>query len=448
MPRTHADGPDPSQVAVEAYIFLYPLVNMDVFRRQLTNIEPGRRPGFGPMNTINHMRAFPPGDLKVVARPNFDTLYSSVWLDLTAGPVIVSAPDTRGRLYLLPMLDMWTDAFAVPGSRASGTEAGHFGVVPPGWEATLPSGVTRIDAPTRYVWIFARTQTNGPSDYEAVHQVQDGYLVTPLSRWGRDPERVTITIDPTVDMTTPIKDQVDQMSAATFFTYAAELMGQHPPHLTDWSMVARMKRIGIEPGMNFDLAALDQGTRRALEQAPAAARQAMQEKLPTLARVVNGWQMNTDTVGVYGNYYLKRALFTILGMGAIPPEEGIYPLAFTDADGTRLNGENDYVLHFDRQNLPPVYAFWSVTMYDQEGFQVPNSINRFALGDRDPLRYNADGSLDLHIQPENPGRERESNWLPSAPGPFDLTMRLYLPGPEAITGQWNPPPLRRSPAKR
>jgi hypothetical protein len=158
--------------------------------------------------------------------------------------------------------------------------------------------------------------------------------------------------------------------------------------------------------------------------------------------------MNTDTVGVYGNYYLKRALFTILGMGAIPPEEGIYPLAFTDADGTPLKGENDYVLHFDRQNLPPVYAFWSVTMYDQEGFQVPNSINRFALGDRDPLRYNADGSLDLHIQPENPGRERESNWLPSAPGPFDLTMRLYLPGPEAITGQWNPPPLRRSSAKR
>ena len=205
-----------------------------------------------------------------------------------------------------------------------------------------------------------------------------------------------------------------------------------------------MKRIGIEPGKSFDLEALDPATREALEQAPVAAREAMREKLPTLARVVNGWQMNTDTVGVYGNYYLKRALLTILGMGAIPPEEGIYPIVFTDADGTQLDGEHDYVLHFDKQELPPVDAFWSVTMYDQDGFQVANALNRFALGDRDPLRYNEDGSLDLYIQPENPGPAKEPNWLPSVPGPFDLTMRLYLPGAEAINGQWNPPPVRRT----
>ena len=221
-------------------------------------------------------------------------------------------------------------------------------------------------------------------------------------------------------------------------------MGLHRPHLTDWSMVARMKRIGIEPGKSFDIEALDPATREALEQAPVAAREAMREKLPTLARVVNGWQMNTDTVGVYGNYYLKRALLTILGMGAIPPEEGIYPIVFTDADGTQLDGEHDYVLHFDKQELPPVDAFWSVTMYDQDGLQVANALNRFALGDRDPLRYNEDGSLDLYIQPENPGPAKEPNWLPSVPGPFDLTMRLYLPGAEAINGQWNPPPVRRT----
>ena len=223
-----------SRIAVEAYVFLYPLVNMDVFRRQATNIESGQRPPFGPMNTINHLRAFPPGDLKVVARPNFDTLYSSVWLDLTAEPVIVSAPDTGGRLYLLPMLDMWTDAFAVPGSRSRGTAAGHFGVVPPGWQGELPPDVTRVDAPTPYVWIFGRTQTNGPADYEAVHQVQDGYLVTPLSQWGQGAKPVTVTIDPTVDMTTPVREQVDQMPAATYFPYASELMALHRSHLTDY----------------------------------------------------------------------------------------------------------------------------------------------------------------------------------------------------------------------
>ena len=242
-----------SRVAVEAYLFLYPLVNMDVFRRQSTNIESGQWPPFGPMNTINHLRAFPPGDMKVVARPNFDTLYSNVWLDLTAEPVVVSAPDTGGRLYLLPMLDMWTDAFAVPGSRSSGTAAGHFGVVPPGWHGVLSPDVTRIDAPTPYVWIFGRTQTNGPADYEAVHSVQDGYRVTPLSEWGQEPEPVTVTIDPTVDMTTPIKEQVDQMTGATYFHYASELLALHRPHLTDWSIVARMKSIGIEPGRRLDI---------------------------------------------------------------------------------------------------------------------------------------------------------------------------------------------------
>jgi hypothetical protein len=245
-------------------------------------------------------------------------------------------------------------------------------------------------------------------------------------------------------MTTPIKEQVDRMPASTYFKYAAELMGLHRPHPTDWSMVARMKRVGIEPGKSLDIDAFDAATREALEKAPAAARAAMQEKLPTLARVINGWQMNTDTVGVYGNYYLKRALITILGMGAIPPEEGIYPIVFTDADGTQLDGENDYVLHFDKEELPPVDAFWSVTMYDQDGFQVANALNRFALGDRDPLKYNEDGSLDLRIQHEDPGPDRSSNWLPSAPGPFDLTMRLYLPRPEAVNGKWNPPPVRRS----
>jgi hypothetical protein len=205
-----------------------------------------------------------------------------------------------------------------------------------------------------------------------------------------------------------------------------------------------MKRVGIEPGGHFDIEELDPATRHALEQAPAAGQQAMQEKLPTLARAVNGWQMNTDTVGVYGNYYMKRALLTILGMGALPPEESIYPLVFTDADGSPLDGTYEYVLHFDDHALPPVDAFWSVTMYDEDGFQVTNPLDRFALGDRDPLRYDADGSLDLRIQHESPGAEHESNWLPSAPGPFNLTMRLYLPRPEALNGVWAPPPVRRA----
>jgi hypothetical protein len=169
----------------------------------------------------------------------------------------------------------------------------------------------------------------------------------------------------------------------------------------------------------------------------------MQAKVPTLGRLVNGWQVNADTMGVYGNYYLKRATLAMVGLGSNPPEDAIYPLTFTDADGNPLTGEHDYLLHFDQQELPPVRAFWSVTLYDTDGFQVANPLNRCALGDRDPLHYNADGSLDLFIQHQSPGPEREANWLPAPPGPLALFIRLYEPKAEVLSGTWAPPPVRR-----
>jgi hypothetical protein len=306
-------------IGVEAYLYLYPLVTMDVTRRQLTNIQAGEMPGRGPMNTVSHILEFPAADFRVVVRPNFDTLYSSAWLDLTAGPMVVSAADTGGRYYMLPMLDMWTDVFAVPGKRTSGTQAGHYAVVPPGWQGTVPDDVEVIQAPTPYLWIIGRTQTNGPSDYDAVHVVQDGYLITPLSDWGNDPARVEATIDPTVDMTTPPLDQVNDMPAAAYFAAAAELLQLHPPHVTDWSTLARMRRIGIQPGESFEFDRLDPVAQGALERVPADAQKLMQDKLPTLAREVNGWEMNTDTIGVYGNYYLKRASWPWLAWAPTHP---------------------------------------------------------------------------------------------------------------------------------
>jgi hypothetical protein len=192
-----------NEIAIEAYVYFYPLITMDVSRRQFTNIESGKMVGRGPMNTFSHIREYPAAEFREVVRPNFDTLYSSGWLDLTSGPMIVTAPETEGRYYLLPMLDMWTDVFASPGKRTTGTTAKNFAVVPPGWEGKLPTGVERINAPTPYVWIIGRTQTNGPNDYPAVHKVQDGYKIIPLARWGQEPEPVAVKIDPTVDMKTP-----------------------------------------------------------------------------------------------------------------------------------------------------------------------------------------------------------------------------------------------------
>ena len=440
-------------IGVDAYLYFYSPITMDLTRKQLTNVEPSKEAIGGPVNTFNNIETFPPADMRVVVRPNFDTLYSSAWLDLTKEPMVISVPDTNGRYYLLPMLDMWTNVFASPGWRTTGTQAGNFLVTPPGWrpdlrdkfveEFKLPEGTERIDAPTPYVWIIGRTKTDGPKDYDAVHKIQAGYKITPLSQWGKDPEPVKVTIDPSIDMKTPPKTQIDTMPAGEYFAYAAELLKLQPPHITDQPILARMKRIGIEPGKSFDIDAVDPAVKKALESVPDEAQKLMAWKVPTLARVANDWSMNTDTMGVYGNYYLKRAIVTQLGLGANLPEDAIYPLNLADKDGKPLDGANNYTIHFAKSEIPPVDAFWSITLYDPKGFQVANSLDRFAVSSWMPFKYNSDGSLDLYFQNENPGAGKEANWLPAPKGPFNLTMRLYAPKSDALTGKWNPPPVEK-----
>jgi hypothetical protein len=436
-------------IAQQAYLYFYPIVTMDITRKQLTNVEAGKSEIGGPMNRFANVPEFPTADMRVVVRPNFDTLYSSGWLDLTKEPVVVSAPDTGGRYYLLPMLDMWTDVFASPGWRTTGTQAANFLITPPGWDPSLrqkaiekfrlPADTQHIDAPTPYVWVIGRTKTDGPADYEAVHKVQAGYKITPLSEWGKTPKPVAVKVDPSIDMKTPPKVQVDTMAGSKYFAYAAELLKLHPPHITDQPIVVQMRHIGIEPGKPFDFAKLDPTVQKAIESAPQDAQTLMKWKLATLARVENGWSMNTDTMGVYGNYYLKRAIVSQEGLGANLPEDAIYPLNLADDTGKPLDGANAHTIHFAKGETPPVDAFWSVTLYDPQGFQVANSLNRFAVSSWMPFKTNSDGSLDLYVQNESPSADNEANWLPAPKGPFNLTMRLYAPKSEALTGKWNPP---------
>lgn len=445
--------PEEAQViAVEAYLYFYPLVTMDISRKQFTNVEPGKEIGKGPMNMFANMPEYPPADFRGVVRPNFDTLYSVVWLDLTKDPMVVSAPDTHGRYYLLPMLDMWSDVFASPGWRTTGTQAQTFLVVASTWrpelrgdklltEFKLPKDTQIIVAPTPYVWIIGRTRTDGPSDYEAVHKIQAGYKVVPASQFGKPFKPAPPKIDSSVDMKTPPKVQVDTMPGDKYFAYAAELLKANPPHSTDQPILARMKRIGFDVGQPFDFSKLDPAVMKAIEAAPAEAQRLMQWKLATLARVVNYWSMNTDTMGVYGNYYLKRAVIAQVGLGANLPEDAIYPFNLADQAGQPLNGASKYSIHFEKGATPPCDAFWSITLYDAEGFQVSNSLNRFAVSSWMPFRKNADGSLDLYFQNASPGKDKEANWLPAPKGPFTLTMRIYAPRQETLTGKWNPPPV-------
>ncbi|WP_323844260.1 DUF1254 domain-containing protein [Microbulbifer magnicolonia] len=430
------------EIARDAYIYAYPLVIMHLSRQVATNVEKPQFP-LGPINQLAHARSFPDASMDIIASPNADTLYSSMNFDVSNEPLIITVPDSGGRYFLLPFLDEWTDVFTVPGKRTTGTRAQTFAIVGPGWEGELPAGVTRYDSPTASGWMGGRVQTNGKADYEAVYKFQQGMKVVPLSAYGKPYTPPKGAVDPKWDMSPPV-DQVAKMDAETFFSLFAEGTKSNPPHAHDYPILDRMKRIGIEPGKSFSLDDQPNAVREALEAAPAEAlpRIVAAWKMPGTS--VNGWNINLTGMGNYGTNYLRRAAVAYGGLGANVPEDAVYPTTFTDADGEPLRSDRRYIVHFDRGQLPPVRAFWSLTMYNDRQLFADNPIDRFAIGDRDKLELNPDGSLDLYIQRESPGPEKESNWLPTpASGDFSLMMRLYWPALEVLDGSWEPPPVKR-----
>lgn len=434
-------------LAADAYLYAYPIVTMDLSMRQAVNVPDAHSVYLrAPVNRFAHAREFPKADDKDVVRYNFDTLYSLAWLDLSEEPVILSVPDTKGRYYLLPMLDMWTDVFAVVGSRTTGTNAGHFAVVPPGWTGTLPEGVDRIAAPTPNVWIVGRTKTDGPSDYANVHAIQDGYRLTPLSRWGREnagADTPAAAVDPSIDGKTIPLAQVEALSGTQMLERLASLLAKHPPHPNDYPILYRLRHLGIAPGKPFNAAKLPAETLATIDRAATETLGSLQDLFLKSANLVNGWNMQLSGLGTYGTNYLQRTFVAKGGLGANVPEDAVYPTASFGSDGKVLSGENRYVLRFEKGQLPPTDAFWSITMYDKDGFQVPNAIDRFALGSYDKLLAEPDGAVEIHVQAQSPGKDREANWLPAPAGIFQPTLRIYSPRKDVLNGTWAPPPFRK-----
>ena len=429
-------------IGVEGYTYLYPLVLMDVTRRQMTNVEKaGQVMGRGPADVFVNIPAFPPAEFRDVVRPNFDTLYSVAWLDLHDEPRIVSVPAAGDNYYLLPMYDMWGEVFTCPGTRTTGGGAGALAICGPGWSGDLPAGVRRYDAPTPWVWIIGRTEASVET-YDKVHAFQAGLGITPLSAWGGAAPEVGGSVDPAVDNQTPPLRQVFALDAGAFFGYAAELLKEHPPHAMDYPVLDRLARLGFRPGESFDLSAADPVVREALVKAAPAAQKQITGEQTSLGRRVHGWEIITSNIGNYGTDYLTRACVELIGLGANLAADAIYPVVYTDADGQPFTGASSYVWHMDRDELPPVRAFWSLTLYDAEGFQVANELDRFAIGDRNDLRYNDDGSLDIHIR-HRPPEDGTSNWLPAPEGGFNLCARLYYPKPEVLGGTWAPPAVTK-----
>jgi hypothetical protein len=433
------------EIAKDAYVYAYPLLLSDLTLRQQTNFaEPTGRLAQAPLNQFSHAREFAPADFKVVVRPNVDTLYSPATLDLGPEPIVLSVPATD-RYFVLPMMSLWTDMFAVPGTRTTGrSTARDFLLVGPNWRSEAPSGLEIIRSPTRIMNIGGRTQTNGVADYENVHKIQAGYTLTPLSAWGKGnfmPPKGTL--DPGFDMMTPPPVKVERMNAAAFFARFAELLKDNPPGPFDYPMIHRLERIGFKAGGSFDLNDAPPSIRQAFERGTTDGR-ALVAKLGKEAggEGGKGWVYTTHS-GAYGVDYFYRAAIAFCCLGENLPQDAVYPSLSVDSEGRPLDGGSRYVLHFDKGKFPPVDAFWSVTAYDTDGYFIPNVMRRQALGDRDKLVADTDGSLDLYIQSDSPGADREANWLPVAKSPFTLLMRLYSPKAEVLDGSWSPPPVRR-----
>lgn len=428
-------------LAVDAYVFGYPLVTMEYTRRVMTNAATveGTR---GPMARFVNVREYPSAAFRDVTAPNADTLYSTAWLDLSKEPYVVSLPDEADRYFLMPMLSGWTDVFEVPGKRTTGTKAQKYAITGPGWKGKLPGGVTQLQSPTNLVWILGRTYCTGTAeDYAAVHKLQDQYSVVPLSSFGKPYTPPSGTVDPKIDMKTPVREQVHGLDVAAYFNTLAALMKDNPPAQADAPMVKKLATLGIVAGQKFDLSKLDPAVAKALQGVPKLAQAKIMGHFKDAGENKNGWVYTTKT-GIYGTDYLQRALITAIGLGANRPEDAVYPTSDVDGSGKPYDGANKYVMHFEKGQAPPARGFWSLTMYDANYFFVENPINRSSVSPRNDLKFNDDGSLDLYIQKDSPGKDRESNWLPAPSGKFILMMRLYWPtenSPSILNGSWHPP---------
>jgi hypothetical protein len=434
------------EIAASAYIYAYPLIIMELTRRVGTNVADIRQFGKAPMNQFGSLPAFPDATFTDVVRPNADTLYSFIWFDVSNEPLLISVPDSGGRYYLLPMLDMWTDVFESTGKRTTGTGAQILAIAGPRWQGQLPIEARVIRSPTAIGWMIGRTQTNGKADYDAVHKFQAGLSATPLSQWGKSYQPGAATINSEWDMKTPPVTQVERLSAAEFFSLFAELTKVNPPHANDYPILNQMQRIGIEPGKPFAFDKVSVEVQRALTEAGPLALAKIKARFLRSGVASSGWRTNLTAIGTYGADYLSRAGVAFAGLGANTIEDAVYPSAVTDGEGKSFSSANRYTLHFSKDQLPPVRGFWSLTMYNEKQLFAANPIDRFAIGDRDKLVFNPEGSLDLYIQRESPGKDRESNWLPApASGPFTMNLRLYWPKAEVLDGTWMPPGVKREP---
>jgi len=427
------------QVA-DAYVFGYPLVVSDMSREKATGGD-GARPGQAPVNTLRSSTALPPAG--VTGRPSLDTLDAAAWIDVSNGPVLVSLPNAmRGRYYDVRAFDMWTNVLYSSADTTPYPKASVLAFVPAGYSGKVPDAAIRVDLPARFAWLSVRVRVNGPRDVREARKLQTGMRIEAAPGAKAD-SSTDGSAWPNATATTPTPlagaAQPDALDANEFFSRLALALADNPPAPADPHAVDLLGQLGVKAGEPVHFKA---GDAKVLEAGIADARTRI-ATLPSNALSRNGWVWFGTGVGNYDSDYTLRAYVASHEPAAGPASSELQPVAKTDSDGHPLNGANHYVLHFERDQLPPVRGFWSLTSYTKEGALLDAKVPRLTLNDRDKLKKNRDGSIDLVIAAKSPGKARASNWLPVPEGDFQLVLRLYAPKPQASDGSWAPPPVER-----
>jgi hypothetical protein len=430
--------------AKAAYIYGLPIVLTD-----FTRLASG-----SANNVFVHGHKFPDHTSRLVVAPNNDTNYSFAFLDLGDDAVVLTVPDTKDRYFVVPLMDAWTNVFASFGKRTTGTHAQTYVITGPHWKGTIPAALQEVKSPTDLVWIIGRIQVNSPGDQvNFVSKIQDQFKITLLSDWGKEnafpAKKITTYVTDLPQLSTVRSHQltvvqaVKQLPIENFFNYLDELLVKNPALVADTTILKSFAAIGIKPGAKFRLDNFDLETQAALKNVPAQIYQAFDN---TPRKATGDFKPQSGAkIGDYKTDYLTRAIVAYKGLGALPPEEATYIGYSEDANKEPLDGENKYVIHFDAGKLPPARAFWSLTLYNKDRYLTDNPIRRYAIGDRNPLKFNADGSLDIYVQHDDPGTEKETNWLPAPAESFNITLRIYVPTDNYLADRssWVNPPLTK-----
>ena len=432
------------KILTDAYLFGYPMLTMHYTHLTSTNVKQNNRMGKAPLNQWAGMDKFPKAGFTSVVRPNLDTYYSLIYADLEDEALYIHIPATE-RYYLIPVLNAYGDVVTSLGSRTSGQGELDIALVGPEFKGEIPSDLLVVKSNTSLNWLLGRVAVRNDKDgISEVEEFQNKLVSVPLDERNNGSYLLPKGNISEENKFVPM-DKVDGLSIEAFFNKMMLLMVSNPPQEGDSILMKEMAALGITPGGTFNWSQFSSQEQDLIRQIPNKVQEQFTNTTakPKAELMQNGWMVNTMGLGNYGTDYALRAYVSKIGYGANEPIDAVYPNSAIDANGNNYNGSNNYILHFEKSELPPVKGFWSITLYNKKGFLVENAIQRYNLGSMKDLTYNSDGSLDIYIQKESP-EGHESNWLPS-PGQgieYELTFRMYWPMDSVLNKTWIMPGVR------